>query len=539
MAMSRQALQSAKLHTVLTLEVRGHRYRYSDAAFSIANTDTAQGGPLLAIAAGLEEPDIIEEVAASGAGLEPVGCSVTCGGEWAQVVAHVQDATGELSQIAEGGDWANRRVLVAGRVSEPVYGASDETIDFSVGGDVLMDSGVLPQPQWIVDSTTWPRTASAGVLTPDDCKNVWYNVMFGHPGQGLTTGRPAAACIVEIDSGTNDNSANPVIVLLAYGHITCTSATLYNDSQVTNATVTPSWTTDNRGTPVTIVSVAVGTLAIASGDELWWRPLVGGGLWSLTGTGTMRSAGEVVQWILGYATVPIDTTRTLSTIAQLQAYQLDFIISEPIGPVEMVTDQILPLMPIALAWGPNGAYLAPIPWRAIAKDALWQIDPAKNGGYRSSKITTRAWSELLTVLRLEYNVDLQENKYQSSITVAYDADGSDPLYQPHPLMAETATRWPGVRSNVLSTDVICDNATAALSLDYQAAVSSQIWEDVDVVLPQEYQAMKAGDVALVTLPDIDTWVARVCYVVSVPRIGGDIVASFRTLPNWIRDGGGP
>ena len=538
MALSRSALQTAKLHTVLTLEVRGHRYRYSDVAFSITNTETAEGGAVLSVAPGLEEPDIVEEVAASGAGLEPVGCSVTCGDEWAQVVAHIRDASGELAQVSEGSDWADRHVLVAGRVSEPVYGASDETIDFSVGGDVLLDTGVLPQPQWIVDSTTWPRTASAGVLTPDDCQNVWYNVVFGHPGQGLTTGRPISACIVEIDSATNDNSVNPAIILLAYGHITCTSITLYNDSTELSATVTPSWTRDNRGTPVTIVSVAVGTRAIASGDELWWRPLVGGGLRSLTGTGTMRSAGEVVQWILGYATVPIDTTRTLSTIAQLQAYQLDFIISEPIGPVEMATDQILPLMPVALTWGPGGAYLAPIPWRAIAKDALWQIDPDKHGGYRSGKVTTRAWSELVTVLRLEYNVDLKENKYQSSLTVAYDADGSDPLYQPHPLLTETATRWAGVRSGTFSTDVICDDTTAAMCLDYQAAMASSLTEEVGVVLPQEYQAMKAGDVALVTLADIG-WSERVCYAVSVPRIGGDIVVAFRTLPNWIRDGGGP
>jgi len=203
----------------------------------------------------------------------------------------------------------------------------------------------------------------------------------------------------------------------------------------------------------------------------------------------------------------------------------------------LVVGQLLPLVPVALTWGPNGAYLAPIPWKATAKDALWQVNPAKYGGFRSGKVSTRHWAELITVARLEYNVDLQGNKYLSSITLAYDATGSDSLYQPHPLLIETATRWPGVRSISVSTDVVCDVTTAAMSLEYQAVIGSQLWQDIEVTLPQEYQAMKAGDVVSVTLADIE-WADVLCYAVSVPRIGGDIVVALRTLPNWIRDGGG-
>lgn len=537
MALSRRQLQTAKLHTVLTLEIRGHRYRYSDTAFAVDNTDASQGGSVISVASGLEEPDIVEEVAVSGGGVDPVAMSLNCGGEWADVVAGIKDATGELAQIAEGADWVDRVVLVVGRVSEPVYGASDESIDLSLGGDALYDAGVLPQPQWIVDSSTWPRATATGKVTPADSQNVWYNVVFGQPGKGQTSGRPIAGVIVEIDDTTSDNSVNPATVLLAYGHITATSVIVYNDSQELSATITPSWTLDKRGTPVTVASIAAGDMDLASGDEVWWRPVTGGGLRSLTGTGTMRSAGEVVQFVLGFATVPIDTTRALSGFAELQAYQFDFVISEPITPIDLVTDQLLPLIPVALTWGPNGAYLAPIPWKATAKDALWQVDPVKHGGFRSSKVTTRHWAELVTVARIEYNVDLQGNKYLSSLTLAYDATGSDPLYQPHPLLVEVATRWPGVRSTDLSTDIICDATTAAMCLEYQAVVGSQLWEDVEVVLPQEYQAMKAGDVVAVTLADIG-WQGKLCYAVSVPRIGGDVVVALRTLPNWIRDGGG-
>lgn len=535
--LSRSQIAGARLVTVLVLTVRGTRYRVATRSLSATNTDPTEGASILQIAGGLTEPDIVAE-------LEPgdgVGVEVLVPQKWhAEIIAGLADATGELCQIREGDDWQDRVKLVRGSVLEPVYGDSSEPLSFTLSSDPWSDRALLPLSTWQVTASTWPRSGSS-LAVPESTLEQWYPVVFGEPGATLTDARAVPALLVELDAGTGDNSANDATVLLCVGDCTCIggSVTLYNDSQETSATVTPEAATDALGQPVVVAIVPAATLAIADGDELWWCPTAGaGGLRSPGSTSTMRGAGDIVAYLLGLSTVPVATDRMQAAIAELNRYTLDFYLNDPVSPLSVVVDQIAAVLPFRLvADGAEGVYPVAIRWNATSADATWVIDPSTRGGYRSSPVSVGSVRDVASTIRLDFAPDAKEGGYHAHITAAPTTVTDDPYQQPHPRCRAAATRWPGERISSVETGVIADLSSAVLALECLVAQATDLTETVEVVLPQEYQAMQPGDVALVTLTEVG-WSARVCQVVRVPRIEGQIVATFQTLPDWIRRMGG-
>ena len=153
---SRSDLVGYRVYHLLDLELGGRVYRYATEALDI--TDSEKSATVTHYAAGLDSPQFSEELhrREPSVSIRIVDPSTN----WAQVILgeghDITTATVSLSQWREGLTLTQRRLLVSGRVDEPVFGALGEALEFSVVLDAVEDTALVCDPDRNANGTTWP-----------------------------------------------------------------------------------------------------------------------------------------------------------------------------------------------------------------------------------------------------------------------------------------------------------------------------------------------------------------------------------------------
>ena len=153
---SRSDLVGRRIYHLLELDLGGRTYRYATAPLDI--DDDAKGIRATHYAAGLDAPRFAEELQRRepSVSVRIVDPST----DWAAVIfgqGHdITTATATLSQWRDGLFLGQRRLLVAGRVDEPVFGALGEPLEFAIVLDGIEDTALVCDPDRQANATTWP-----------------------------------------------------------------------------------------------------------------------------------------------------------------------------------------------------------------------------------------------------------------------------------------------------------------------------------------------------------------------------------------------
>lgn len=553
MSYTRAQLQTGELVFLLTLTLRGLKYRFAE-----SEQEVTDGAKTLRFTAGLESSPFEDRIAQPGQAIDPPGHQVdvqfkrdTAAG-WAALAggtADFGDATGELSLWLVGEEFSTRRILLSGPLSVSDYGALYEPATITLT-EAPWESPLilLPPDEASVSSSTWPRAASSGFSIGDGIDGQYYPEIIGAPGDSRpreTTGSyPASpALLVEVDTATDDNSANNAILLIGRGVLGCVgtsnSVFLRNTTQNLSASFTPESAADELGSAVTILDVvntAGGGIDITVGDSLWvsfTNPTNAGRIGD-SGT-TMRAAGDVIDWLLDESGARVDQQGFEHIRTWLAGFLLDFHLNEQVNPIDILLDDILPLLPVALKLSPRG--LAFVPWRfnATPSDSVGDMDIDRISGSREGRVQRSDPADVINSMGLEYAPHGEQDLWLGRFAWTAALQNKGVEIQPNPYARASKTRYGSRQAGASQTAMVMDTATARAILDWQMRWLSSTRETARFLLTQEWQYLEVGDVVVVSEEEIG-WDNRVSIVTSISRAPGQTLIEIVTVPDFLRDG---
>lgn len=197
-----------------------------------------------------------------------------------------------------------------------------------------------------------------------------YPIVIGKPGRN---GKPAGPAFPVSVSDS---------ILMVAGHRTTTgTVTIWgpkagSSSKVVSESFTTSISTDSRGQEITIVDVSAAvTLAsdwviadLDAPDRPWYVA------WDGTAEGLSGNPVDVIALLLAHVQgVTVDWASFESLRAELAPYLLDTVIASEASAWDLLTQQVLPLLPVGLVVNANGLGLVPMRLEATAADARMNI----------------------------------------------------------------------------------------------------------------------------------------------------------------------
>jgi len=539
-------LREGALTWLLEVTLRGRVYRFAERALtlSIDGVDTLYRS-------GLSPIEYVDAIAEPGTALDErsVGIELIFDGAdaegWSAIAAtdiDLGDATAILALWLTGQTYASREVILSGRVESPSFGLVGDPVSFEITESPWSVAGPLfPPAEAVIDATTWPRGSTAATHSIGaDAEGQPYPWVIGSPGRADPNGDPFPAMslpLVEMPN-TGVNSVDPAYFLVA-GHVAACqgvadSLRIYNRTQAWVATATPFLSRDSLGRVVTLVSVPGALGVVRDGDEVYASfDKTEGGVVGSNGS-TMGGAAEIISYLLGYTGARVDSAGIESASRELRAFDLDFVITEHVDPLDLLIDDVLPLLPGVWGIGARGLRVVPWRWSATARDATFRLDPDTVGADLTGPVQTTSARDVANHLRIEYALDIEADRHLGRVSFAPYPSATDTAREVHPFSRASATRYGEQRASDLVSDYVMSRSSARAALDWRLAWYAHPRAVASFVLPQEYQAVRPGDIGLVTHSGLG-WSDRVVIALSLVRRPGDTEMTVTTVPNWVAE----
>jgi hypothetical protein len=565
MPWNRSDLEAGRLVWLLNLTIRGKLYRFSTDVLNVSNADASEGPSSLQYTAGLEfleYEDTIGLMEAEASSREiSVSVLFQSGQEegWDSIADTSRDigtATGELSLHIVGEDYGNRQIILSGFLDSPSYGAVNEPVSFTLQESDHLDPLQFPPAQSVIDQTSWPFTTVSGnrLNIDDSARGQHYPWVFGQPGthpplawwgqtKALLDATPAM--LVRIDETAEDNATNACKFVIA-GHETWSdpdysppgSVVLFSDSWSVPAGQTVTHEQDGHGNTVSVVTMTSTGPSdlhyIQVGQEVWCSWAGRGGVLNKDRTAPMIGAGEIIEYLLDHSGLRIDTLRSRAVLNEVNGYALDFWINEPRSPLEIISEDILPALPLSPQIRADGLGFVYWKWDATKHDATEAINIDREFGDRVSPVDVSPVSEVFNNITIRYAMTGPDGSYRKQLTYSHENPSSSNTVIVNPYAWASWTRYGKREAPILELPVVERDETALAVLDWKIRFHSQTRRSVTYRLDQKYQSLEAGDV--VTLTDSATgFDEAVCIVTGVVRAPGVADVSFVTVPHWARD----
>lgn len=497
--MSRQPYRSelvdAEVNWLVTIRYAGRDFRFSTRPLSVTNDD----GDTLAFEGGLPEVQVEQVLAAISDAPEllSVSLDLVFPVDVAELVAQGHDlsaATGEVALHVEGTVWEDRYVLLDGKVTNPLYGAEDEEVSFSVVEMPYEDGAIWPDAGALVTRFTWPDHH------PDHEGRV-YPTVGGAPGRyratdGTTETVPGSPALIVEWTGTASDKW-----LIAGHEVAASTVTVFGGDDSASVSVTHE--ADGKGRTVAVVDVSGESTAIRQATDVWVGWPSAGGLLQDHGTDGMEGAGDTLLWWLRRSSLRIDEGAIQGMRETLNAYTLGWYTDEPVTPWEWVQDNLLPILPLWLRSGLDGLYPVLWRWRAGPEDAVEHIEAGpgvvRPEGARVEYI--RQPSDIRNEIRLSWAVRPDEDNYLRETVITPDPDPLDPEQFTNVTCRASYHRYGEVRVQTLETDVVYDEDTATRILFWKVAALGFAQREVSYEVGQEFGWLELGQP--ITLTDTD------------------------------------
>jgi hypothetical protein len=532
-------LTGRRVYWLLTVDVGGVLMRMADDEVDVVTAS----GQVLHFSAGLDGIETTEGIDLFGDSvgqlsvplefIAPPGVSI------AALVARGGDLSagrGELARWVSGTTYEARRVVLVGGLSDPEYGDDGEAVATSLEERLAYDETLTSAASLATTSTNWAHTADL----LDDWIDVPYPIVIGRPGyQGgssYVTGSPAVWADHRDDGSYGSFGGRAVgnICVLAGHHVSANYVYLNNDQYTAadkrfrvingfdlggNPIAFVAWyitttsadafeydslavytwftstdpATTTGGPTVSFGSLYVDLEATFTSDEqlplfVVWKDeaTVNGGGGGLVRDGVLiRSAGDVLQYLLSLTSIPVDAGRFAAAAPLLDAFQFDATITERVNVWELIQDEILPLLPVSLVSGPEGLY--PIVWRysATAGDAVLVLNADTDPDVSRAGRVAYDSSDRKNRFTLEYQLSYRTGSYQASLTYGAAADAADDAsVTVHPACTYARARTGLVVEQSMSSAWVYDSATARAVLEWQAAAYALPTRTVAYLVPE-------------------------------------------------------
>lgn len=501
-----------------------------------------------------------------------------------------------LYRWIKGQNHSQRRTVIHGKIRDPEWGEVDEAVNFSIEENVWQDQALIPSATQRVDGLTWPQEILDLAI---DHLGKPYPLVFGHPGQvdtainaaGWITGTEARWAIhdpVDHPSGSGVNQYDGMVLVIAGHHVSAERVYINTAENIAGDRVRVYNGFDALGNPVAFVPwyySRSGTSEVynydAGGTYTWVNPSDFDGnatysighetisnpylnsnqpqVWvgwrddedsarggAMINGRLVREAGDLVQWLLAFSTIPVDQGRFASARRLLSHFKCDGIVNERVSPWNYLKDLVLPLLPVSLRNGPQGTY--PIVWRydATHRDAVAHINADADVRIERAARLRMDSDNIFNDFELKYAYSRRTDTYAGRVRLGNYAqatqEGADTLL-PSLICKRSQERFrlPDgrlfVSSRTWETRMIYDRATAIAICEWWAAHFALPWVTVPYILPEaEFMHLEPGSVVMVT----DSKLAMYQRIALVQKVqtdsSGALCAYLRLMENPSRDG---
>lgn len=480
------------VYWLLDLDIDGHVYRLADVDLDIDCDD----GTVLHYTGALDVAPVNEELSVLSASVSQPEAQVRI---WLDGVSRlaVLRARGELSRWVEGTTYDRRRRVLRGPCQSPDMDSVEEGFATTIAQDAWLDPEMLIRSTEIVSTSTW---ATASTLL-DGAKELAYPIVIGYPGKRANGSCPAMVAL-RIDATLGAAPApdwNGVAYLIADHHVAATTVRLCTETDLTGILAHVINTYDDVGQPVAVCPwfwSSTATPPVLAYNALYVYIFTGGagehgvgdaGIAPAYNTdtaqpaiyvaytsggalqvdeGVLRGAGSVMAWALGRSGASVDHLRMGEAQRALDVYQIDTVIADRASskPWDWVCAVLLPILPCALAAGPDGAFAVPLLLDATEADVEARLDTRRPD---VATVGSLQWdtSRLVRSVTVRYDYDVRTSTYLSKVvygsSTAATADRSG-LTRPHPALTLAAWWRLGGEDLVIDTGAFYDGASAHL-----------------------------------------------------------------------------
>lgn len=504
---------TARIYWLLTLDWAGETFRWSSAPVDVPSDDGD-----LPFDGGLEPVDLevslgtIGEVGAAAS--IPVEILFPEDVDVAELISQGHDlseAVAEISVWSEGSTWEDRVVVIKGPVREPVYGAPDGAVSFSIEDGLVADHSLIPSATSVASSANWPSS------TLVEAEGLAYPIVIGQPGflrrAGSTCAAVPALPLVALPTFSGDAVVEILTTgLLVAGHDVVAGTVIVFDG---SGSYFYGLLSDTDESSNVVSTAAIDSNLDQYATEFYTGWFYGGGI-KKPGTDTfIHDAVDVILWALQQTTVEVDLTAWESVRPLLTSFQFDGYIDERVSPWDWLVDNILPLLPISILPGPMGYY--PVVWKlnATAADAVHHLNADEAQIERDSAITYSRTSEVTNDFVLNYSPDLNRGGFRT--TLRLHGDETETITEDSLLTrACIVSRGKyGVRSEELESDWVWVPETALAILQWKAAAFALPRRTVRYAVGADLGWLRVGDV--VTVTDSEVWFSNTVAIVSSIR----------------------
>ena len=566
MGYSRDELEGGKLIWLLELELRGKVYRFSTDVIEVASGDTTHGPSSYHYKAGLEflEYEDVVGIMEADASSREVSVSVQFqSGQqegWTSLTDTGRDvgqARGELSLILDGMNWKQRHVIVQGFLDGMSYGSKNEPVEFTLTQSDHLDPAKFPPTGLIVNHVTFKNgvgPVSGHTLAPDDsARNQFYPWCFGSPGKhpprswwgqnaGVFDATPGL--LVEIDITAEVNTHDDALIMVAGHEVfnpttnTYPQVTVFSDDWAQPEVRDVQQGTDSLGNIYSYVNMGTAVVgsrrSISVGQEFWIGWHEAQGLPKADRSGPLQGAGEIIEYLLEQSGLKVDRLRSRQPLREVNDYALDFWVNEQRSPWEIISEDIMPFLPLSSYVREDGISFVYWNWCATKQDATEQINIQEQFGDRTGPVDVSSVSEVYNTITLEYCMTGPDGNFRKKLT--YTHDNFDNVFNVtfNPYSFASFTRFGKREAPPMQAPTVERDDTASAILDWMIRYYGQTRRTVTYRLGQKYQSLEPGHV--VTLTDADIGFDQVvCLVSGLIRAPGLTEVTFTTVPDWATD----
>lgn len=316
----------------------------------------------------------------------------------AQIVAQGHSiGTAELSQHYDGQTWEQRRVLIDGRVTDPIIDGEGRPFAFAITEDPGEDTGSLLIETQRVTSETFPRLdaarpaayVGANERIDPNINGAYLPVIIGTPGEGAIlkvagldiTERVAAVPVLYVERTDSNVTVGDHVFALAQHEVKATTCYIHNITDgLTDTAAVVGHGVDGLGQRFAYARPSANNrIPVSDSIEVYasFGQATGGGMPDPFGPGVLRRADHVILWALSRSDIRWDPAMA-PRLEALRAFQIDGFINTQAKAWPWLRDKILPLLPVSVGGGPGGLTITP--WRpdATANEAVAALEAGRN-----------------------------------------------------------------------------------------------------------------------------------------------------------------
>lgn len=545
-----------RVHWLLTLTWAGHTIRIADDELEI-ETDT-DSDEWLHYLPGLGDLEVEEEITlggdSSGTLTVPVEVVFPDDVDVPVLVARghrLSAMRGELARWVEGTTFADRRVVLVGRAAQPTHGAAEEPVRFSLEESLAADVSRFGAPGLRVIGANWPEvdTIPTAMLGED------YPTIFGRPGSVSSSIASASwvtgssATWIDYRRTVHDSGGGPtgnlteIRALIAGHHVQVESVWVNTDDDPDGNRIRVANGVDDQGHPVaflcwfyssaaagapeddydeatynytfsggsTVYGLGSNSLPTSFNDSagghrlyIGWRDEDDTTAGGLTVNGKLvRDAPDVLSYCLGLTSRTVDRGMMSSVGPTFSRFKIDGVIDRRIPVWEFLRDDLLPLLPVSLASGPNGLYVLPWRFEATKADATVFIDTGVDPEIERVSDIEEEDSEQVNRITIRYAYSYRTKTFLGEITLGAkedEAEAENPEnFRVNAYCQASRDQIGEIRERVIETEFVYDDSTAWAIAEWIAAAYAIPGRRVTWRVPEEpFVGARRAAVALLT-----------------------------------------